>query len=148
MPAYITALGVCLPNKPVHNEKIESILGKIGYVPSAVRDMILGRNGIKWRYDAIDPATGKPTHTNVQLTAHAVCSLTANAGADVEGVPLLAGGTSSPDQAIPNHASMVHGLLGCPPCEVVSTAGVCCSGITAMKYAYCLRTQTFWGRTS
>ena len=36
---------------------------------------------------------------------------------------------------MPGHASMVHGALGGGPCEVVSTSGICLSGITAMKYA-------------
>lgn len=136
MPAYITALGVCLPNKPVPNTKIESILGMIGKTPSTARDIILGRNGIKWRYYAIDPDTGKPTHTNAQLTVQAICALADAAGLDLRDIQLLACGTSSPDQAIPGHAAMVHGLLKCPPCEIVSTAGVCCSGMAAMKYAY------------
>jgi 3-oxoacyl-[acyl-carrier-protein] synthase-3 len=31
---------------------------------------------------------------------------------------------------------MVHGELGNPPCEVISTSGICLSGIAALKYAY------------
>jgi len=31
---------------------------------------------------------------------------------------------------------MVHGELKIPPCEVVSTSGICLSGISAMKYAF------------
>lgn len=136
MPAYITALGAFLPNKPVPNEKVEAILGTIGSVPSTVRDIILDRNGIKWRYYAIDPHTGKSTHNNAELTAAAIRRLMEGATMDLRDIHVLACGTSSPDQAIPNHAAMVHGLLGCPTCEVVSTAGVCCSGMTAMKYGY------------
>ena len=136
MPAYINALGVCLPNKPVPNEKVEAVLGRVGDAPSTVRDIILGRNGIRWRYYAIDPLTHKATHTNAQLTAEAIRALVNETGLAWDDIDLLACGTSSPDQAIPNHAAMVHGLLGSPPCEIVSTAGVCCSGMTAMKYAY------------
>ena len=136
MPAYLNAVGVCLPNKPVPNEKVEAVLGRVGDTPSTVRDIILGRNGIRWRYYAIDPLTSKATHTNAQLTAAAIRALVNATGLAWEDIDLLACGTSSPDQAIPNHAAMVHGLLGSPPCEIVSTAGVCCSGMTAMKYAY------------
>ena len=136
MPAFINGLGACLPNKPVHNHQIENVLGMIGQVPSPLRDVILDRNGIKWRYYAVDPATGKLTHTNAQLTEQAVRSLCETCGFDANRTDLLACGTSSPDQAIPSHASMVHGLLGCPPCEIVSTSGVCCSGMAAMKCAY------------
>lgn len=136
MPAYINGLGVCLPNKPVHNQQIEAVLGMVGQVPSPVRDVILERNGIKWRYYAVDPASGRPTHSNAQLTAEAVRALAAATGLDLAEVDLLACGTSSPDQAIPSHASMVHGLLGGPACEIASTAGVCCSGVAALKLAY------------
>ncbi len=31
---------------------------------------------------------------------------------------------------------MVHGQLKIPPCEVISTAGICVCGITALKYRY------------
>jgi 3-oxoacyl-[acyl-carrier-protein] synthase-3 len=136
MPAYLNGLGVCLPNKPVHNQKIESVLGMIGGAPSPVRDVILERNGIRWRYYAIDPETGKFTHNNAELTVEAIRGLIETTGLKLDGIDLLACGTSSPDQVIPSHASMVHGLLGAPPCEVVSTAGVCCSGVAALKYAY------------
>lgn len=43
-----------------------------------------------------------------------------------------------PDQLMPNHALMVHGELKIKPLEVVSTAGICLSGTTALKYAYAL----------
>ena len=136
MPAFINGVGACLPNKPVHNEKIESVLGMIGDVPSPLRDVVLERNGIRWRYYAIDPETRKPTHTNAGLTVEAVRALAESSGLELSDVDLVACGTSSPDQAIPSHASMVHGLLGCPACECISTAGVCCSGMASLKYAY------------
>jgi 3-oxoacyl-[acyl-carrier-protein] synthase-3 len=136
MNAYITGVASFLPNKPVPNEQIESLLGKVQGASSPVRDLILHRNGIRWRYYALDPTTRRPTHTNAELTAEAIRQLMKTAGVDLTKIDLLACGTSSPDQAIPNHAAMVHGVLKFPPCELVSTAGVCCSGMTAMKYAY------------
>ena len=45
-------------------------------------------------------------------------------------------GTSIPDQIMPGHALMVQGELAGGPLEAVSTAGVCLSGITALKYAW------------
>jgi 3-oxoacyl-[acyl-carrier-protein] synthase-3 len=134
--AYISGLGVCLPNKPVPNQRIESVLGMVSQRPSIVKEMILGRNGIKWRYYGIDPATGRPTHSNAQLTADAIRHLAETSGMALDDMDLLACGTSSPDQVIPNHACMVMGELKSSPCEAVSTAGVCCAGVTALKYAY------------
>lgn len=136
MQAFITQTAAFMPNQPVPNQKIEAVLGQIGRAPSTVKDLILQRNGIKWRYYAIDPATGKPTHTNAELTAEAIRKLAGDAKLSLDDINVLACGTSSPDQFIPNHAVMVHGLLKNVPCEVISTAGVCCSGMTAMKYGY------------
>ncbi|HTE10016.1 MAG TPA: 3-oxoacyl-[acyl-carrier-protein] synthase III C-terminal domain-containing protein, partial [Chitinophagaceae bacterium] len=55
----------------------------------------------------------------------------------IKNIELLACGTSSPDQMMPSHAVMVHGLLPeTNAIEVVSPAGVCCAGMHAFKYAY------------
>ena len=75
MPAYVNGFGVCLPNKPVHNDKIETILGMISDSPSPVRDAILTRNGIKWRYYAVDSESKRPTHTNAELCREAIAAL-------------------------------------------------------------------------
>jgi 3-oxoacyl-[acyl-carrier-protein] synthase III len=135
MAAFITGLGVCLPNQPVPNDSIESVLGRVADRPSRLKELVLARNGIRSRYYAIDPATGQPTHTNAQLTAEAVRRLAATCGRDLAEIDLLACGTSSPDQWIPSHAAMVQGELKLRPVEIVSTSGVCCSGMAALKYA-------------
>ncbi len=49
---------------------------------------------------------------------------------------MLACGTTSPDQLLPSHASMVHGALMNKAVEIISPAGSCCSGMHAMRYAY------------
>lgn len=129
--AYITRSAVFLPNAPVGNENIENVLGMIAGKPSRARRIILRNNGIRQRYYAIDPNTGETTHNNAQLTAEAVRGLKV-----VGDIDCLVTGTTMPDQLMPNHGVMVHGELGIPACEVVSTAGICVAGITALKYAY------------
>lgn len=129
--AYITRSAICLPNAPVENDDIESVLGMIAGKPSRARRIVLRNNGIRQRYYAIDPKTGQATHTNARLTAEAVRGLQMAGEIDC-----LVTGTTMPDQLMPNHGVMVHGELGIPACEVVSTAGVCVAGITALKYAY------------
>ena len=62
MPAYITGLGVCLPNPPVDNDRIEDVLGMVDERPSRLKEVILARNGIQTRHYAIDPETGEQTH--------------------------------------------------------------------------------------
>lgn len=133
-PVYIRRLAAFLPGEPIDNERMESLLGQIDHRPSRARRLVLRNNGIKQRYYALDPATGEPTHNNAELTAEAVRRLAAD-GLDLESLDVLACGTSSPDQLMPNHAVMVHGELGNPPCEVSSSAGVCVAGVTALKYA-------------
>jgi 3-oxoacyl-[acyl-carrier-protein] synthase-3 len=133
--AYITRSSVCLPNAPVENDQVETILGQVGDRPSRARRIVLRSNGIRRRYYVIDPATGKPNYTNASLTAAAIRGLAGN-GFDLDDLACLACGTSNPDQLLPNHAVMVHGELGVPVCEVVATAGVCVSGATALKYGW------------
>lgn len=131
---YITGIAVALPNQPVANDKMEFVLGMVGDRPSRARRIVLKSNGIKSRHYAIDPETGRETHTNAKLTAEAVRNLDAS-GLDIADIDCLVCGTSMPDQLMPNHAVMVHGELAQPDCEVVATSGICLSGMTALKYA-------------
>jgi len=134
--AYINDIGIFLPNEPVNNNEMEKILGTVNDRPSRSRNIVLRNNGIKTRYYAIDRLTGKYTHNNSRLTAEAVRALVKKSQIQLSDIECLCCGTSSPDQIKPGHGHMVHGELGSPSCEVISTAGVCTSGITALKYAY------------
>jgi 3-oxoacyl-[acyl-carrier-protein] synthase-3 len=125
-----------LPNKPVSNEEMDKILGEVEHIPTRVRKIILKSNDIKTRYYAIDPETGKTTHTNAQLAAEAIRLLKPYGNFSLNDIECLSCGTATPDQFMPGHGLMVHGELKCGPCEVVSTASVCISGMTALKYAY------------
>lgn len=132
---YINAIAAFLPNAPVANQHMEAVLGQVGPQPSRARRTVLRSNGINNRYYAIDPVTGDTTHSNAQLTAEAIRKLSADNYAMAQ-IDCLVCGTTQADQVMPNHAVMVHGELGTPPCEVVATAGICIAGMTAMKYAY------------
>ena len=135
MDAFITDLSFFLPGKAVDNTAIERYLGSVDRLAARTRKMILASNGIERRHYAIDPESGAATHSNAQLAAAAVQGLRLWGDAASPAIDCLCCGTSSPDQLMPGHASMVHGELGMGPCEVVSTAGICLSGITALKYA-------------
>lgn len=135
MEAYITDIASFLPNEPVDNKNIEKVLGMVHQTPSRTRAIILRNNKIRERYYAIEPATGRITHTNAQLTAEAVRRLRPHAGFTLDQIECLACGTSSPDQIMPGHGLMVHGELASAPCEVASMSGICLSGISALKYA-------------
>jgi 3-oxoacyl-[acyl-carrier-protein] synthase-3 len=135
LDAFITSLASSLPNAPVDNQSIEDVLGRIDGIPSRTKALILRNNKIKQRHYVIDRATGAITHTNAQLTAEAVRKLAPAGGLDPASIGCLACGTSTPDMLVPGHALMVHGELGLPPLDAVSTHGICLSGITALKYA-------------
>lgn len=135
MRAYITDIAAFLPNAPVDNKNIEKVLGMVHQTPSRTRAVILRNNKIRERYYAIDPETGRPTHSNAQLAAEAVRRLRPYGGFTPDDIECLCCGTSSPDQLMPGHGLMVHGELASKPCEVTSMSGICLSGISALKYA-------------
>jgi 3-oxoacyl-[acyl-carrier-protein] synthase III len=133
--AYINGIGKFLPNDPIANEEMEDFLGKIGDRPSKVRTRILKSNGIQQRYYALDRHQNT-THRTSEMAAHAVRDLLALSNSDPSEIDLLATATTWADQLVPSFASMVHGELPeFSPLETASTHGVCCAGISALKYA-------------
>jgi 3-oxoacyl-[acyl-carrier-protein] synthase III len=133
---YITALAGFLPNAPIDNDNVERVLGRLNGKPSRAMRITLRSNGIRLRHYAIDPATGTFTHNNANMTAQAVRAVLQRAKVPLDSLDLLSCGTSSPDQTAPAHGNMVHGELKSPPCEVVTFAGICSTGASALKYAY------------
>ncbi|MFP5421174.1 MAG: beta-ketoacyl-ACP synthase III [Gammaproteobacteria bacterium] len=134
-PVYINRISAFLPHEPVDNEQMEARLGLVGGKPSRARKLILRSNGIVQRHYVIDPQTGAPSMNNAQVSAAAIRGLL---GGDfqLDDLDCLVASSASPDQVMPGHAVMVQGELGNPPCEVVSTAGICLCGMTALKYAW------------
>jgi 3-oxoacyl-[acyl-carrier-protein] synthase-3 len=132
---FINNLSVFMPNEKVTNAEMEDIIGKISGKKSRAKSVILRSNGIKSRYYAIDKETGEYNYTNASLAAKAVVGLFDNEE-QLKIIDCLVASTSMADQVMPNHGVMVHGELKNPPCEVVSTAGICLCGLTALKYAF------------
>lgn len=134
-PIYITKASKYLPNTPIDNDQMEAFLGEINETASKAKRIVLRNNGITTRYYALD-TQGNPTHTNADLTCLAIKGLldTHFKAADIQ---VLSCGTSTPDCLLPSHAAMVHGLLkGSGAVELNSSAGVCNSGMNALKFAY------------
>lgn len=131
---YINKIASFLPNAPVSNEEIEDYIGLIGGKPSRVRSIVLRQNGIKTRYYGLDKEH-KMTHSNAQLAKMAIEGLFADKHIPTD-ITLMACGTSTPDQLLPSHASMVHGELGNFPMEIFSSAGVCLTSLQALKICY------------
>ncbi|MBW1297161.1 beta-ketoacyl-ACP synthase III [Aquimarina litoralis] len=132
---YITKTGHFLPNEPVSNDEMEKRLGMIDDQPSRAKRIVLRNNGIKERYYAVDN-NGNITHNNAQLTKETIKNLCDSDFSESQ-IELLSCGTSTPDNLLPSHASMVHGLLDTKESiELNTSSGVCCSGMSALKYGY------------
>lgn len=132
---YITKISKFLPNNPISNTEIEDYLGYINHQPSKAKAIVLRNNGIKTRYYAIDK-NQKSTHTNAQLTQNAIENLF-DLPSEIKKIELLSCGTSTPDQLLPSHASMVHGLLKESGNMALNSAtGVCNCSMNALNYAY------------
>ncbi len=133
--AFITALGKFLPGEPVGNDQMEEHLGRIGGKPSRLRARILRQNGIQSRHYAID-REGRVRYSNCELAANAVRDALGRSELGLRDVEYLAAATSQGDLMAPGFASMVHGELKLPPCEIATLHGVCTSGVMALKSAY------------
>lgn len=133
-PVYINQVSSFLPNDPVGNDEMEDFLGVVNNTPSRVRSIILRQNRIKIRYYALDKEQNI-THTNAELSKIAIDKLGLSKET-LDNVKFMSCGTSMPDQMMPSHASMVHGLAFEHPMEIASLAGVCMSGLMALKTSY------------
>jgi len=131
---YITKSGKYLPNEAVSNDEMETFLGLINNSASKARRIILRNNGITSRYYALDK-DGKPTHTNAELTNNAIETLFDDTFTKKD-VELLSCGTSTPDNLLPSHAAMVHGLMKNQSVELNSSTGVCNAGMNALKFGF------------
>ncbi|MFI5980176.1 3-oxoacyl-[acyl-carrier-protein] synthase III C-terminal domain-containing protein [Streptomyces sp. NPDC051555] len=135
MPAYITAMGSFLPGEPVPNEEVEEYIGSVGRASSGLREQTLDNCGIKTRHYAIDKQQ-KTLFSNTELAVGAIRRAVERSNITLDDIDLIAAATGLPDLIAPGFASGVHGELGSPPCEIVSTHGICSSGMMALKNAY------------
>jgi 3-oxoacyl-[acyl-carrier-protein] synthase-3 len=131
--AYITGTGAFLPGDPVDNEQLAT---RFADTPRAAESLsrALAVNGIKTRHYAVDDR-GMTLMLNEELAAEAARRALADRGLGPRQVGLLATGTTQGDLLVPGFASMVHGRLGGGPMELLSAAGVCASGMAALKAA-------------
>lgn len=132
---YIRAISKFLPNKPISNDEMESVLGYVNGNPSRARSIVLRNNRIVNRHYAIDE-NGNPTHNNADLTLEAIQNLMQDSGISNQEIEVLSCGTSTPDQTLPSHTAMVHGLWQNRPMELNANIGICTSGMNALKYGF------------
>lgn len=132
--AYIISGGKFYPGEPVTNDQIESRLGQVGSSPSRLRERVLQQNRIQLRHYAIDEQQ-RTLWTNAQMAALAARDAVGRTSWSIEDIPLLVAATSQGDLPLPGFASMVHGELGMPPCEIATLHGICASSVAALRHA-------------
>ncbi len=132
--AYITGTGAFLPGDPVDNDQLAARDRANTPRAAARRRRALAANGIKTRHYAVDSG-GRTVMLNEELAAEAARRALADRGLAPHQVSLLATGTTQGDLLVPGFAAMVHGRLGGGPMELLSAAGVCASGMAALRSA-------------
>jgi 3-oxoacyl-[acyl-carrier-protein] synthase-3 len=130
---YITGCGAYLPGEPVDNAQVAHRLGA-GPAASRLRERVLAANGIRTRHYAV-AADGTVGQLNEELAAEAVALAVKDSGRSLADIGMLGTGTSMGDVLLPGFASMVHGRVGGGPMELLSAAGICASGMAALKAA-------------
>lgn len=131
---YISRTSSFLPNEAISNEEMEEVLGLLNG-SGRIKNIVLRNNGILTRYYAINKA-GEITHTNAELTYEAIKRLF-DGKIKLEDAEVMAVGTTTPDQNLPSHAAMVHGLMeGSKNLEIISVSGACSAGMSALKYGF------------
>ena len=131
---FITSVSKFLPNAPVSNDDMERYLGLINGKPSRVKRIVLKQNGIRSRYYALDE-NQRMTHTNAELAFRSITKLFPDEKIP-DDIEVLACATGNPDQLLPSHASMVHGLMKNKPMVIYSCAGVCLTCLQALKVSF------------
>jgi 3-oxoacyl-[acyl-carrier-protein] synthase-3 len=116
---------------------MEEVLGYVGGKPSRLKSRILKQNRIQTRYYAID-REGNIRFRDYELAARAVRDALTRSGLSLSEIQYLATATSQSDLLAPGFASLVHGELQIPNCEIASLHGICAGGMMALKSA-CLQ---------
>lgn len=132
---YVTALGKFLPGPPISNDEMEEYLGLINGKPSRAKARVLKQNGIRTRHYAIDK-NQRTLFRNSEMAARAIQDALPRASLLPRDIDFLAAATTQGDLPVPGFASMVHGELKNPTCEVATLHGVCASGMMALKSAF------------
>ncbi len=131
---YIDSAGYFLPGNPIDNEAMDAFIAPINRLSKRIKQKILAENGIQTRHYAIDEQ-GNTQTSHVKLAAQAIHDCLGRSTSSLEDVGLLAVGCSGSDALIPGFAAMVHGELGAPPMETLSSLGVCAAGVSAIEFA-------------
>lgn len=131
---YVEAAGFHLPGPAIGNDEMDAYIAPLNRLSSRIKARILAENGILQRHYAID-TEGNTTMSHARLAANAIQDCLGRTDIRLDEAGLLAVGSSGGDALMPGFASMIHGELGAPPMETLSSQGICAAGVMAIKHA-------------
>ncbi|MGN7918064.1 iron-containing redox enzyme family protein [Lysobacter sp. 22409] len=131
---FIEGSGRFLPGAPVDNAAMDAYIAPLSKLSDRIKRRILAENGILTRHYAVD-AEGRTVHSCADMAASAIRQCLASTDTALDGIGLLACGTSGGDALMPGFACMVQGELAAPPMQTLSAHGICASGVGAWESA-------------
>jgi 3-oxoacyl-[acyl-carrier-protein] synthase III len=136
---WIHATGRFLPGEPVGNDAMDAYVAPLNKLSHRIKRRILGENGILTRHYAID-GEGRTVHSCADMASAAIrdclaSSHVSGAPTPLDAIGMLACGTSGGDLLMPGFTSMVQGELSAPPMQILSSHGICASGVAAWEAA-------------
>ncbi len=136
---WIHATGRFLPGPPIDNDAMDVYVAPLNKLSGRIKRRILGENGILTRHYAIDE-NGRSVHSCAGMAASAIrdCLAATHLSGQpsrLEDIGMLACGTSGGDLLMPGFTSMVQGELSAPPMQILSSHGICASGVGAWEAA-------------
>ncbi|MCK6457519.1 MAG: 3-oxoacyl-ACP synthase III family protein [Phycisphaerae bacterium] len=139
----ITGTGSFLPGRPVTNDRLEAVLGRLERAPAKVLSFVesvgprmLARSGVQSRHLAIDPETGALTHTFADLAEQAARRAIEAAAIDPARVELLILSCASYDQSTPPTSALLQERLGIQNCAEMEIHSNCSGVGKAVQIAY------------
>ncbi|MEO7995528.1 MAG: beta-ketoacyl synthase N-terminal-like domain-containing protein, partial [bacterium] len=129
---YCTSLGAYLPGAPIDNDQMETVLGLIGGQPSRLKARVLKSNGIRTRHYALDGAQ-QTTVQNEEMASAAIQACLTQSPWEPSDIGMLAVASAQGDLILPGFASQVQAAVGMPGVEILTTHGICSSGMMALK---------------
>ncbi len=128
----IAGTGSFLPNDPVGNDRIDAVLGELTGADPGVRRFLEGvgrrmlrQSGVESRHFAVDPSTGRLTHTVASLAEEAARRALATAGCEPRDVELLVLGTGNSDMTTPPTSALLQERLGIESCAEIEVLSNC-----------------------
>ncbi len=150
-PVRIAGTGSYLPGRPVPNDRLEAVLGRLDNAPAKVKSFVenlglkmLERGGVRTRHFAIDPETGDMTFNFSSLAEKAARNALEMAKIEPQQIDLLIISCPSYDQSTPPTSTLLQERLGIQNCAEMEIHSNCTGVGKGVQVAYdALRTGRY-----